>query len=156
MDTHPVTAAMQDFGCSRCQTVASLFWLVELYFLPSRLVRKRHRIKERASLYCDACYEASGYMLLGAPERSICVPKPVKKPDSRAGIICPLCQRRVNIGAIYGIISTLHMAGESMRESFPLATICSDCAEQDTIRMVMADETMKAQWKTKQEEKALS
>jgi len=49
-----------DHGCDVCrQTNLQKFYLVNLYFLPTKVVRKRHKDREQLAIYCQPCFEST-------------------------------------------------------------------------------------------------
>ena len=128
----PMTRMAREVGCLACGAKGDIFYWVEYYILPSRLVRKRHRDKNQAAIYCRPCYEKDPMLEVeidGVPY-SISK-KPVKDFQELNCIVCD--GKVITISNLYGIIASLLVMEGSGIESCPLAYLCEDCLEQHKV-----------------------
>ena len=132
-DLDPITKIGMDYGCMSCGTKTDKFYFVEYYILPSKLVRKRHRDKNRFALYCCSCYEAHDQLHIEVDGKPLTVNKS-NAPDLN-NLRCFICGSEMLHGSLYGQITMLLLMGGSGIESKPLAFMCSDCVENRTIEL---------------------
>ena len=74
-DPDPITVIGLNDGCCICGTRTDTFYFVEYYMLPRKLIRKRHRDKERFILYCQSCYEQNQLLALSVDDKPFAIAK---------------------------------------------------------------------------------
>jgi hypothetical protein len=136
----PFSAKASEEGCASCGTPSVSCYVVQFSLFPRRLVRKRHRERERTILFCRSCFEATAELpiLLNGAE----VPVPKKgindgeQPFQEHGPLCFLCPHRFLPGqGLHGLLqSSLWMSGSCV-ESLLLAAFCPPCVENLTIEL---------------------
>jgi hypothetical protein len=132
-DLDPITKIGMDHGCMSCGAKTDKFYFVEYYVLPSRLVRKRHRDKNRWTVYCCSCYEAHEELDIEIDGNPVVVNKTnIIDPNA---LRCFMCGSEIHHGAIYGVLTTLLLMRGSGIENRPLAFFCSECTEEHTIEL---------------------
>ncbi len=134
MDKDPYTTVSEQFGCYRCGKKGVIFYAIEYYILPTRLVRKRHRDKGHTSICCRDCFEADTALSVQIDGISVAIPKEGRhSPQTPADSKCVACGDTRSLDGLYGVITkTLFMDG-SMIENAPLAWFCSNCVEQKEV-----------------------
>jgi len=133
-DQDPYTRLAQEFGCSSCGNRGGIFWKVEYYILPSRLVRKRHRAKHTLKIFCRPCYESSPEFDFMVGNRKVLAAKKFMTSDTRGLSNCIACGGKCADG-LYGILTaTLFMEG-SMIENYPMGMLCAQCAEENVVEL---------------------
>ena len=132
-DIDPISRIALDCGCKSCGDQTDKFYFLQYYILPSRLVRKRHRDKNRCAVYCCSCYEAHEELDIEIDDKPLTVNKS-NVPDLN-NLRCFICGSEMIDGSLYGVITMLLLMSGSGIESKPLAYMCSDCAENRTIEL---------------------
>jgi len=130
-DSDPITALGIDCGCQACGKKTDNFYFVEYYMLPRKLVRKRHREKERSTLLCPSCYEETEFLAVSVADGSLAVSKAGQRDMN--DLKCILCYTEIKDAQVYGVVTLLHMIGGSGIESKPLAFLCTDCTENQKV-----------------------
>jgi len=130
-DPDPITAMGINYGCMSCGSKTDNFYFLEYYALPRKLVRKRHREKERQLLVCQSCYGANNLLVISIDDKPFAVSKTGYRDMNN--LKCVVCRAEIKDVEIYSVISSLHMMGGSGIESKPLAFLCSNCFENHTI-----------------------
>jgi hypothetical protein len=129
---------VKEEGCSACGTRTSIsYYVVELEFVPEKLVRQKHRALHRARLFCKSCYEANGdleILVAGAPVR---VPKKGIIPES--DVKCFRCRSAFVPGqGLYGFLNSIRWISgpdNTRLNIVRLATWCPLCVEGMLIEM---------------------
>lgn len=128
----------QDQGCNNCGARGDVFYAVQFYFLPSRLIRKRHRDRQHSAIYCRECYESHPTLPLQIDDTPSSVPTSPAAPS--ADRKCHLCETTVRDnhmnGKLYGSITTTFWVGVNMTECRLLAFVCGDCVESHKISLM--------------------
>lgn len=132
-DPDPITAIGLNHGCFVCGTRADAFYAVEYYMLPRKLTRKRHRDKERFTLYCQSCYEQNQSLMISVDDEPLAISKVGCR--NMNSLECAVCHAAIKDGQLYGVVTSLHMIDGSGIESMPLAWLCADCAEHRHIEL---------------------
>jgi hypothetical protein len=102
--------------------------VLQYYILPAKLVRKRHRDKERATVYCRPCYEKDPELSFKVDGKGYSVPKAPSR-DAREGR-CVVCGGKASApDQLYGVITPMSPPRALYTGTFPLAHVCSSCAE---------------------------
>jgi hypothetical protein len=130
-DVDPITKIGTEHGCMSCGTKTEKFYFVEYYMLPRKLVRKKHRVRERFALYCPSCYEANEQLVLQVDDKPLPINKIIISDVNN--MHCILCGSAIPDGTIQGVITVLLLMGGSGIESGPLAFFCSECTENHTV-----------------------
>ena len=132
-DLDPITKIGMDYGCMSCGIKTDKFYFVNYYILPSRLVRKRHRDKNRYAVYCCSCYEAHEKLDIEIDGKPVVVNKAnIIDPNA---LRCFTCGSEMHHEALYGLLTILLLMRGSGIESKPLAVFCSECTEEHTIEL---------------------
>ncbi len=134
MDKDPYTTRSEQSGCDRCGKKGVIFYAIEYYILPTRLVRKRHRDKSQIFICCRDCFETDTALPVQIDGVSVDIPKEPKHfPQMPADRKCVACGDTRSLDGLYGLITkTLFMDG-SIIESAPLARFCSSCVERKEV-----------------------
>jgi hypothetical protein len=130
-DIDPISRIALDYGCKSCGAQTDKFYFVHYYILPSRLVRKRHRDKNKCAVYCCSCYEAHEELDIEIDGKPLTVNKS-NVPDLN-NLRCFICGSEMLHGDLYGVITMFLLMGGSGVESKPLAFLCYECAENYTV-----------------------
>lgn len=137
MEKDPFTALSEQQGCALCGQKGVVFYTLHYYILPTRLVRKRHRDKERLALCCRDCFEADDVLRIEVGGVGVAVSKECKKTRFKPKeCTCMVCGELRDLGGLYGVVTTTLFMDGSMIESAPLARLCSDCAEQKEVHLL--------------------
>ena len=129
MNDDPMTRLAKDAGCKCCGAKGDVFYWLEYSIFPTRLVRKRHRDKEIAAIYCRSCYEKDSEFHLEVGGNTYSAPKvSCITPQEQ---LCIVCGGRPK--ELYGVVSSLLLMAGSGIENIPLAFLCSDCVEQHEV-----------------------
>jgi hypothetical protein len=141
MDKDPYTTISEQSGCDSCGKRGVIFYAIEYYILPSKLVKKRHRDKSQASICCRDCFEADTTLPVQIDGVSVAIPKERGHfPKTPADSKCVACGDTRNLDGLYGLITkTLFMDG-SIIESAPLARFCSSCVERKEVVLLRGAE----------------
>lgn len=135
MDDDPMTRLAKDFGCVKCGAKTDVFYWVEYYILPSKLVRKRHRDKGQAAIYCRPCHEKEPdlhFDIGGVPYSATKTPREYDTPQP-----CIVCGVDTNAPSeLYGVIASLLLIQGSAIENYPLAYLCKTCLEKHEVRFI--------------------
>ncbi len=132
-DIDSISRIALDYGCKSCGTHTDKFYFLDYYILPSRLVRKRHRDKNRCAVYCCSCYETNEELDIEIDGKPLTVNKS-KTPDLN-NLRCFICGSEILNSSLYGQITMLLLMSGSGIESKPLAFLCSNCVENCTIEL---------------------
>jgi hypothetical protein len=132
-DLDPITKIGMDYGCMSCGIKTDKFYFVNYYILPSRLVRKRHRDKNRCAVYCCSCYEAHEELDIEIDGKPVVVNK-ANRIDTNS-LRCFMCGSEMQHGSLYGVLTILLLMRGSGVENEPLAVFCTECAEGHTIEL---------------------
>ncbi len=130
-DVDPITKIGIEHGCMSCGAKTDKFYFVEYYMLPRKLVRKRHRDRERFALYCPSCYEAYDQLHAEVDGKPLIINKVIVSDLNN--LRCIICGSEIPYGTIHGVVTVLLLMGGSGIESGPLAFFCSECAECHTV-----------------------
>jgi len=132
-DLDPISRIGVDHGCCSCGTKTDRFYFVEYYILPSRLVRKRHRDRNRFEVYCCSCYEERDKLDIEINSVPTTVDKNSKvDPDSTR---CFVCGSHVDHTKLHGLLTVLLLMAGAAIESRPLAFLCDKCVEEHVIEL---------------------
>jgi hypothetical protein len=125
----PFTSQMSEDGCECCGETGTTCYLVQFYLLPRKLIRKKHRDRSRAAIFCRSCYEAENTLPVSINQTIQRLPK--KGLNDRQELLhCYQCGHSYKDTKLYGLIaSSLWMSGSCI-ESLPLARFCTECAEE--------------------------
>ena len=144
MDLRALEVRAEDHGCNTCNTRGGVFYAVQFYVLPARLVRKRHKERQQLAVYCRSCYETSQALPFLVDGRRFTVSKAglgqVLAIGDESGLLpaleCTFCGSPFGHRCLYGLLSsTLWMHG-SMIEANLLAHFCETCVESHRISLV--------------------
>ena len=58
----PYRLRAEEHGCNTCGVKGDVFYTVQFYILPSKLVRKRHKDRAQTAIYCRRCYERAEHL----------------------------------------------------------------------------------------------
>jgi len=130
-DIDPITKIGIEHGCMSCGAKTDNFYFVEYYILPSKLVRKRHRDKNRFALYCCSCYKAHDQLHIEVDGKPLTINKS-NAPDLN-NMRCFICGSEMLHGDLYGLITMFLLMGGSGIENKPLAFLCDECVEEHII-----------------------
>ena len=121
----------KDHGCDACrQRDLQTFYMVHLHFLPTKLVRKRHKDRERLAFYCQPCFENMDnfpYKFNGQEHR---VPS-----QGKSDFGCTRCPSEITTEKLYGMIDYSKWIDESIVDQMPLVLFCAECAEKGIISL---------------------
>lgn len=137
MNQDPYSLWANEHGCNACGATGNVFYVVQFYILPQKLLKACHRKRRQTAMYCRPCYEADADLPFLIDGQAASVPK-TPRSDDLENIHCFLCDLPLvtNHGRLYGsITSSLHMDG-SIIESFLLGYFCSRCVESHRISLV--------------------
>ena len=133
MEDEPRTKMSKELGCLKCGAKGDVFYWVEYYILPSKLVRKRHRDKNYAVVYCRPCYEKEPDLHLeigGVPYSASKTPRQYDTPQP-----CIVCGVDTNAPSeLYGVVASSLLIQGSAIENYPLAYLCKACLEKTDVR----------------------
>lgn len=132
-DPDPITAIGLEDGCAVCGIRTDVFCFVEYYMLPRKMARKRHRDKERFKLYCQSCCEQNQLLVISVDNEPLAISKAGCRDMN--SLECAICHAAIQHDQIYGVITSLQMAGGSGIESKPLAFFCVDCTEHRNVEL---------------------
>ena len=133
-DQDPYTRPAQESGCSSCGKRSGVFWAVEYYILPRKLVRQRHRVKNTLKVFCRPGYESSpdfDFMVGGRMVRA------AKKPmttDTRGLSNCIACGGKCAAG-LYGILTATWFMEGSMIENYLMGMLGAPCVEENVVEL---------------------
>ena len=133
----PMTQLSKEHGCSLCGAKGSVFYWIEYYILPSRLVRKRHRDKARCAIFCRACYEKTSEFVFAVNGTQLSVSKKGSKNFGDAQ--CVVCAHRMmdTAGSLYGVVASVLLTDAALSESRPIAYLCAECLEERDVCLEM-------------------
>lgn len=142
--SHPKSCLYRakEHGCNSCGVRGIVFYTVEFYILPSRLVRKRHKEREQTAVYCQPCYEKHSELpFFVDDDRRVISRFPSEEPQERP---CPVCGKPFDAifaepggePRLYGVVSVTLWMELSPEEGQCLATICGECVEAHKISLV--------------------
>lgn len=121
--------------CRTCATISPSFYHVQFYFLPSKLVRKRHRDRQRQAFFCRECFEKTPTLPVEVGGRRFSVLK--RPPAQEETCSCLGCgEGAVEPGRLYGLLACTLLVRSSAIESGPLASICEACGEANALELV--------------------
>ena len=132
-DIDPISRIALDFGCKLCGKKLEKFYFMQYYILPSRLVRKRHREKERCAVYCCSCYESSEELDFEINGSAAVVNKDIKIDLNIMRCFC--CEKIIVYGTLHGLLTMFLMMHGSGIESRILAVFCDECSETSLIEL---------------------
>lgn len=127
----------QEHGCNNCGEQVDSFYTVEFYFMPSRLVRKRHKERVQNAIYCRDCYECHTELPFLVDGEAIALP--IGKAIVPSELRCRICRSDCNSSIhpeLHGIIASTFWAGVNPMESLPLAVFCAECVESQRISLL--------------------
>lgn len=131
----PITRLGKERGCVSCGKKTDVFYWIEYYLLPTKLVRKRHREKERAALYCRRCYESDPNLHFEIDGKHYSVPQ--TSSNDFKNIYCIVCNNETKDSRqLHGVVTSLLMMGGSGIENYPLAFLCSKCVEDHELNFL--------------------
>ena len=132
----PFTSEAIERGCHCCQNRVPSCYVLNYRILPTRLVRKRHRVREQKVIFCRSCYETGDFLPMLIDGNSCALQMRGLDIERQASIPCRHCRSPVLLGqGLYGLItSSLWMSGSCI-ESMPLALFCSECTENRTVTL---------------------
>ena len=130
-DHDPITEIGLNYGCGYCSYKTDKFYFIQYNIFPRRLVRKRHREKERNLLVCQSCFETNNLLVISIDDKPFVVSK--KGLRDMNNLKCIICKNKLEDGKLYGVISLLQMMGGSGIESKPLAFLCHNCIEKHSL-----------------------
>ena len=124
----PNILSPEGLACDSCGTAGAVFYKVEFYILPTRLVRKRHKDRGRTGIYCRPCHEREPDLAVELNGNTVTVPKaPRRGKDALPP--CLACGKAVTLPGLYALLTSVLVMSGSFVENFVLAALCADCAE---------------------------
>ena len=115
--------------CDVCGNNFRSYFKVQFYFLPSRLVRKRHKSEERSLVHCTVCFEKQPSVSISIKGRDYGFGPSAFDETAR----CPGCGEDAFVqDRIYGLLTVTFIAHDSIVENGVLATFCAKCVGADT------------------------
>jgi hypothetical protein len=125
----------EEHECDSCGKRGDDYYVIAFYILPTRLVRKRHRLRGKRAWFCRECYEADPDLPVLADGARVTVAKSPVRPDKSP---CLFCRSKTpqDINGLYGVVTSLLRMGDSIIECLPLAFVCSDCVETHQVGLV--------------------
>lgn len=136
IDQHSLRA--MTFPCTCCGKTGDVYYWIQFYILPHRLLRKRHRERKQDVRYCRSCFEKNENLPILFDDRCVTIPKtPRGDLEDMGWFPCFHCGKRVidNKG-LYGFLASTFVVGGSLIENAPLAYLCAACVEDHTIRFL--------------------
>jgi hypothetical protein len=121
--------------CRTCAKIAPSFYHVQFYFLPSKLVRKRHRDRKREAFFCRECFEKTPTLPVHLGGRRLSVTK--RPPVQEGTCLCLGCgEGAVLPDWLYGLMACTLLVRSSAIESGPLASLCAECGEANALEII--------------------
>jgi hypothetical protein len=121
-------------NCRACGASTTSIYRIQFYFLPSRVVRKRHRDRERQAFFCRECFEKTPELPVEVGGRRFHVPKsPRVLEKTRSCLRCG--EEAVKEGRLYGLLACTLLVRGSAIESLPLASLCAACGEGNALEI---------------------